>query len=631
MKSSSAAALISGQKIGLLLLGVLCLVAVTAPVMAQNSTGRILGVVTDSQGLFLAGAKVTVTNTATNAHWEVVTESDGTYQVLNLPIGTYSVTVEQRGFKKAVTTPQELNINQSLRIDVSLKVGAINEVIDVKSESAMVETVVPTVGGTVTGAPVEDLPLNGRNVLDLALTQPGVTPAQPNTYGAASGIPTGEFSVAGGRDNAVTYLLDGGDNTSVTYGAPVVDPNPDTVAEFRILDNNYTAEFGRSAGGVVSVVTKSGSNQFNGSVFDYLRNDALNANNYFNKDNPDPTQNSPRPILKRNQYGGTLGGPIVKNRAFFFFGFQGQRQNSVTVGSGLNVFTPSELNNGDFSADPNVATLVAFLNKHTYFQSDAAKRAQGIIDPSKFDPVAKAYINANLLPVTSSGFLIPNGASYDNREEYNLKTDISASGKDRFTLTLVKFHNPQEYAFLHGAAPNVPGFPGLMQFNNYFGGLSYLRTLSTTTLNEFHFTAQRDDNLLNFPGATKPGPSDLGVQITPDQTTGPPQILLASGPQIGFNLNGPAHYADTTYLFSDTFTRTTGAIRSRRAARWALFRTTPILRTRSMDSTSFMAEQRKLTEPISCSGYQTCSTSIRRASARCAAVSTEALCRMSGE
>ena len=584
MKSSSAV-FISGQKIAWLLLGVLCAVAVTVPAMAQNSTGRVLGVVTDSQGLFLAGAKVTVTNTATNAHWEVVTGSDGAYQVLNLPIGVYSVTVEQRGFKKAVTTPQELTINQSLRIDVSLKVGTINEVIDVKSESAMVETVVPTVGGTVTGAPVEDLPLNGRNVLDLALTQPGVTPAQPNTFGTA--VPSGEFSVAGGRDNAVTYLLDGGDNTSVTYGAPVVDPNPDTVAEFRILDNNYTAEFGRSAGGVVSVVTKSGSNQFHGSVFDYLRNDALNANNYFNKDNPNPAQNSPRPILKRNQYGGTLGGPIVKNRIFFFFGFQGQRQNSVTVGNGLNVFTLLELQ-GNFSqstgggpdlgvacflagTQPSGPLAISNCNRgldaekhpipalpHPYFQSDPVKQAQGIIDPTKFDPVAKAYINANLLPVSSSGFLIPNGASYDNREEYNLKTDISASGKDRFTLTLVKFHNPQKYAFLPGAAPNVPGFPGLMQYNNYFGGLSYLRTLSTTTLNEFHFTAQRNDNLLNFPGAAKPGPSDLGVQITPDQTTGPPQILLASGPQIGFNLNGPAHYADTTYLFSDTFTRTRG-------------------------------------------------------------------------
>ncbi len=549
-----------------------------ASVAAQNSTGRVLGVVTDSQGAVVAGAKVTVTNTGTNAHWEVVTGSDGAYQALNLPIGNYTVSVERSGFHKAVFPPQELTINQSLRVDVSLKVGTNTEVVEVQSESAMVETVVPTVGGTVTGAPVQDLPLNGRNVLDLALTQPGVTPAQPNTLGAAAGVPSGEFSVAGGRDNAVTYLLDGGNNTSVTYGAPVVNPNPDTIAEFRILDNNYTAEFGRSAGGVVSVVTKSGTNQLHGSIFDYLRNDALNANAYFNKENPDPTQNSPRPVLKRNQFGATLGGPIVKNRVFFFFGYQGQRQNSVTVGSGLTVFTPAELQ-GNFSQsanggpDPGVACFLSGYfpdgtgcgpggaqgTAYPYFQSNQALAEQAIIDQTRIDPVAAAYVSNNLLPVSNSGFLIPNGPSYDNRDEFNLKTDFTATDKDRVTLTLVKFHNPTEYAFLPGFAPNVPGFPGLSEFNNYFAGISYTHMFSPSTLNEFHLTAQRNDNGLNFPGRKQPGPSDLGIGITPDQATGPSQILLNnSGPQIGFNLNGPARYVDTSYLFSDTFTRTHG-------------------------------------------------------------------------
>jgi len=121
---------------------------------------------------------------------------------------------------------------------VRMQVGAVHEMVVVESNSAQVETVNPTVGGTVTGAPIQDLPLNGRDVLDLALTQPGVTPAQPNTLGAAAGVPSGEFEIAGGRDNAVTYLLDGGDNTSVTYGVPVMNPNPDTIAEFRILTNN---------------------------------------------------------------------------------------------------------------------------------------------------------------------------------------------------------------------------------------------------------------------------------------------------------------------------------------------------------------------------------------------------------
>lgn len=289
------------------LLGVCC----TSLAVAQTSTGRVIGTVTDAQGAVVAQAKVTVTNAATNVHWETTTAHDGTYQVLDLPIGDYTITVELAGFSKLVTKPQTLTINQSLRIDVTLKVGTINETVDVESNATQVETVNPTVGGTVTGAPIQDLPLNGRNVLDLALTQPGVTPAQPNTLRTAAGVPSGAYSIAGGRDNAVTYLLDGGDNTTVTYGVPTVNPNPDMVAEFRILDNNYTAEFGRSAGGVISVVTKSGTNQLHASVFDYLRNDALDANTYFNKDNADAALNNPRPILKRNQFGGTFGGPII--------------------------------------------------------------------------------------------------------------------------------------------------------------------------------------------------------------------------------------------------------------------------------------------------------------------------------
>jgi len=552
MKSSFAVSL---QRSGFLFLGVLFLMAFTPLTMAQNSTGRVIGTVTDSQGAVLAKAKVTVTNAGTNVHWETTTTSDGTYQVLDLPIGDYSVSVELAGFAKVVTQPQTLTINQSLRIDVTLKVGGINEVIEVRSESTQVETVNPTVGGTVTGAPIQDLPLNGRNVLDLALTQPGVTPAQPNVLGAAAGVPSGEFTVAGGRDNAVTYLLDGGDNTTVTYGVPVVNPNPDAVAEFRILANNYTAEFGRSAGGVISVVTKSGTNQLHGSVFDYLRNDALNANDYFNNE-----AGLARPVLKRNQFGGTLGGPIIKDRTFFFFGYQGQRQNSITVGNVLQVYTTQELA-GNFSQSPQVAGVAAFLEAHPYFQSPShpSWAAQGIMDPNKIDPVAAAYISHNLIPSTSSGFLTPNGKQYDNRDEYNLKLDHNASSKDHFTLTLDKFHNPQEYPFLPGFAPNVPGFPGLSEFNNYFGSVAYSRLFSTSTINELHVTAQRNDNRLNFPGSVQPGPAQLGATgITPDQTTGPPQLLFISGMEIGFNLNGPAHYSDTTYMFADTFTVTHG-------------------------------------------------------------------------
>jgi hypothetical protein len=394
---------------------------------AQVSTGRIIGIVTDPQGAAIAGAKIIVTNTGTNVHWETATAADGSYQVLDLPIGTYSVQAEREGFEKVVTSVQGLEINQSLRVDVRMTVGAVNQVISVESQAAQVETVNPTVGGTVTGAPIQSLPLNGRDTLSLALTLPGVTPSATSPE-SASGVPIGSFSVAGGRDDAVTYPLDGGDNTSVTYGVPVMNPNPDTVAEFRILDNNYTAEYGRSAGGIVSVVTKSGTNTYHGSAFDYLRNDAFNANTFFNN-----AVGLARPVLKRNQFGGTLGGPITipkvvngRDKLFFFFGYQGQRQNSVAVNNVLTVYTPAELA-GNFSGNAGVAS---FLETHPYYQPNAALAAQGIIDPARIDPVAQAYIRNNLLPVSPTGLLTPNGRASDNRDEYTGKFDIVASSKD---------------------------------------------------------------------------------------------------------------------------------------------------------------------------------------------------------
>jgi hypothetical protein len=207
-------------------------------------------------------------------------------------------------------------------------------------------------------------------------------PSATGGGGAASGVPSGQFTIAGGRDNAITYLLDGGNNTSVTYGVPVVDPNPDTVGEFRIIENNYSAEYGRSNGGVVSVITKSGTNEVHGTAYDYLRNTDFNANNFFNQDTPGSFQ--PRPILRRNQFGATAGGPLTlpkiingKDRFFFFFGYQGQRQNSVLVGPQVTTFTPAELT-GDFSRavnggpDPNV---VNFLKSHPFYQGDPLIKA----------------------------------------------------------------------------------------------------------------------------------------------------------------------------------------------------------------------------------------------------------------
>ena len=468
-------------------LAVFCL-AVSLPAIGQNTNGRILGIVTDPQGAALAGAKVTVANAATNVQRTTVTDGTGSYQVLDLPIGTYVVTVDMKGFTKAIAHPPALEINQSLRVDIAMKVGGTTEVVQVESQSSQVETVNPTIGGTVTGKPIQDLPLNGREVLDLAVTQPGVLPAPTNSaaYGSEkSGSFAEGFTVAGGRPDAVTYLLDGGLNNSVTSNNVVFDPNPDAVDEFRILTNNYTAEYGRNGGGTVTVVTKSGTNDLHGSLFEYLRNDDFNANDYFDKE-----FGQPRPVLKRNQFGGTFGGPIIKDRLFYFFGYQGQRQVSVFHGQAVTTYTPAELN-GDFSQavngapDPNV---VAYLQEFPYFQSNPALAAQGIMDPTKIDPVAQAYIKAGLVPTSPSGQLFPKGTASDNVDQYTGKLDFYATANDRLSLTIGSNQEP-ELNPLVGAT--VAGFPANISTTNQFLNLAYTKTFSSSLLNEAHATAQR--------------------------------------------------------------------------------------------------------------------------------------------
>jgi len=529
--------------------------------MAQTATGRIIGTVTDAQGGAIAGAKITVTNTGTNISWNTVTNADGFYQVLDLPVGTYMVSVERDGFSKVVTAGQSLDINQALRVDIHMKVGSLSDVVRVEAQAAQVETISPTIGGTVTGAPIQNLPLNGRNTLDLALTQPGVVPIADDlgTYGTSNGGSNGfaGISVAGARGDAVTYLLDGGLNNRVTSNQVVFNPNPEAVEEFRLMENNYTAEYGRNGGGTISEVIKSGSNSLHGSLYDYMRNDAFNASDFF-----DNAQGNPRPVLKRHQFGGTVGGPITlgkvvngKDRFFFFFAYQGQRQTATENQGFVTTYTPAQIG-GDFSnggtpgncpnADPSVA---AFLQGHSFYQSNAASAACAIIDPTKIDPVAQKYIAAGLIPTSTSGQVFPLGSRKDNVDQYVGKFDFYATQNDRISVSLGSNKEPISNPFF-GA--NVPGFTSASTTWDYFANIGYTKTFSAATLNEFHVTGQRWSNN-TIPTSHPPLPSALGININSDAALGPPNVYFNSGLSIGFDPN-VNWKADNTYALTDTLT-----------------------------------------------------------------------------
>ncbi|MBA4122644.1 MAG: carboxypeptidase regulatory-like domain-containing protein [Acidobacteria bacterium] len=546
------------QYFTLILLMLFTLISVSK---AQESSGKIVGTIVDQAGAVVPGAKVTVTNAGTQVSRDTVTDEGGNFQVISVPVGTYQVSVERSGFKKALSEPQKLNINQTLKFDISLEVGSQAEVVEVTSAPSLVETANPTLGQTVSERSVVSLPLNGRNVLDLALLQPGVTETNPGNSGA------GGFNIAGGRSDSVEYLLDGGLNNNLLSNAVVFNPNPDAVAEFRILENNYTAEYGRNGGGIISVVTKSGTNQVHGSVYDFVRNNAFNANSFFNNKN-----GTPKDILKRNQFGFTIGGPVYfprfgeggktifngKDKLFFFVSYQGQRQVQTQTTSSVKVFTPAELR-GDFSLsnstrtgpDPNV---IAFLQANPLYQPDTTLAARGII--GRIDPISQRYISNNLVPSSATGQLVSQDTATDNRNELTVKIDFTATQKDRFTLTLGGIRNPTTAPFSGGA--NVKGFPILNSGKRYFSNVSYTRVFSSNILNDFRFTAQRSDGLQAAPGRDLPTASQLGVGITPDNPSGPPRVSFASGLTIGFSPQGPTQLVDTTYNFTDTFSLVRG-------------------------------------------------------------------------
>jgi Carboxypeptidase regulatory-like domain/TonB-dependent Receptor Plug Domain/TonB dependent receptor len=538
------------RSVRFLLLLVLSVSLFHSSAWTQSATATILGRVTDPQGAAIAKAHVTVTNTATQVAHKTESDAEGNYRVSALPIGTYEVTAEHEGFAKLVTAPRTLQINQEERMDLRLVVGAKTETVEVTGVGSNVETLNPTIGASVTSRPIVDMPLNGRDVLDLALLQPGVSEDNPDDTGS------GHFNIGGGRADSVTFLLDGGLNNDLMGNNVVFDPNPDTIAEFRILTSNYTAEYGRNGAGIITEVIKSGTNQYHGSAFDFVRNTDFDANSYFNNEDGLARNN-----LKRHQFGGTFGGPITiprlingKDRFFFFVGYQGQRQ-TLSVVSPTTAFTTAELNNGDFSQAPDASTIAAFLLANPYFQPNASLAAQAMIDTSKYDPATKAYIATGLVPSTTnpSNFLVEQGTQTNNNNEFTGKFDFNIGAKDKLAITIGGIRNPTIDPFGEGAN-TVTGFPVEYKANNYYLNIGYTRTFSPTLLNEFHAIAQRHNDTHDVPTLNLPTGAAMGFGILSDLPNGPPSMFFDNGLTFGDDPSGPAFLLGTTYAFSDALT-----------------------------------------------------------------------------
>ncbi|HEY6400091.1 MAG TPA: carboxypeptidase regulatory-like domain-containing protein, partial [Blastocatellia bacterium] len=368
-------------------------------------TGVITGMVKDQSGAVVAGARITAVNPGTSASFQTVANDTGIYILRALPVGSYRVTAEKEGFKKAAQEGVVVRVNEEVRLDVTLSVGAVSEVQTIVSQATTVDTISSTLKSVIDQRRINELPLNGRNPTSLMLLVAGVQQDRSDLTSGATYPGVSPVSSNGARGNTTNYVLDGGSNNDHYSNAPNPTPNPDALQEFSVQTNNFSAEYGRNLGAVVNAVTKSGTNQFHGSAFEYLRHHSLNAANFFTPGRSDG--------LKRNQFGATIGGPIWlpkklfgpanyngRDRTFFFFSYQGTRLRQAPADSTAIVPTEAQ-RRGDFSKttiyDPLTTTCTGNTCTRTPFPNNQ-------IPADRIDPIAKKILDERVpLPTEASG------------------------------------------------------------------------------------------------------------------------------------------------------------------------------------------------------------------------------------
>ncbi len=423
-----------------------CWLVFAPSLVGQTFYGSIVGTVTDASGSVMSGATVTVSSPNSGFQRTTTTGTDGNYSFLSLVPGTYSITVEQSGFKKYVRNSILIEVEAAVRANVTMVLGTIEERVEVNATAPLMQTESASLGQVVGSETVQEMPLNGRNVLNLASLVPGVV-----TQGGAAGNLTsqnifagGNYQINGGTANQNAMYLDGSP-MQVTYGnLTALIPTQDAISEFRVQTNGNDAEYGRYSGGVINLTTKSGTNQFHGSVYEFLRNKSLNANTYFNN-----LTATPRPAFTQNQYGVSLGGPIKKDKLFFFFNYEGfaLRQGQSFA---LTAPTAAELS-GDFSnyrdANGNVIPIYDPLTSSCGQVNNPCAPGQQVtrqqfpgnkIPANRIDPVANYFRVNNRIFATPNTTSLPyplnfitNASVGGNNDQINFRTDWNVSPKQR--------------------------------------------------------------------------------------------------------------------------------------------------------------------------------------------------------
>jgi Carboxypeptidase regulatory-like domain len=490
-------------------LGLFC----SSPLPAQSTGGRILGRVSDSSGAVLGGVKVTAANQATGASRSVVTNASGDYVMVEVQPATYNIQYELTGFKKNEQKGIIVDVNQVVTLNSTLQIGGSQEIVEVSGEVPQVDTTSTQLGAVINERSVNELPLNTRDTYQFLQLQPGVQ-AQLGSSGSLfyGSDDAGSVSVNGGRTRSNNFSVNGGDANDIFVNLPTIQPTPDSIAEFRVITNTFDAEYGRNSGSVVNVITKAGSNNLHGNIYEYFRNTDLDAQGFLN---------TVRPQLNQNQFGGTFGGPIRKDRTFFFASYEGRRIRAGQEEPVVNVPT-SAMEGGDFSQVNAGASFLGGINDQ--FVADVLNGRPGctaaiaaipgstaaaagiswsqifptnMIPTSCQDPVA---VNLQrLIPAANVGDTefqsVPVGT--DNESQFTLRFDHKINDRQNFSAYYY-FNDAYKltpFNTFEDAGATIPGFGNYNNARDQQYNLSHTWTVSNAVVNEARFVYMREGQL----------------------------------------------------------------------------------------------------------------------------------------
>jgi hypothetical protein len=495
----------------------LLLILVFAASAFSQTTAKILGSVADASGAAIVGAKVIVKNSALGIERNTQTNSTGGYEVAALPPGTYSVQVEMNGFETQLAKNVVVDVSNNVVQNFGLKVASTSEVVTVEATAPLIEATTMTVGSTINQRTVQELPLNGRHFVDLALLIPGTVTAPQNGFLTAPLRGQGAFAVntAGMREDAVNWMVNGINLNDMAQNQVTFQPTINTVSEFKVDNSTYSAEYGRNAGAIVTIASRSGSNAFHGELYDYIRNSAFDARNAFNprfSSTGAPIAQSP---FKRNQFGGAIGGPIVKDKTFFYATYEGERHRQGLSTSAL-VFSPAQVAQIAASPNPTVKALAALV-----------PAANGTINGSP------AFLGSATAPV--------------NIDQGTIDMQHNFSDRDRLHGYYVYQHDLRQEP-TQGAT--IPGFGDTREGHRQVFTLGESHVFSSALVNELNLGVNRI--LITFTPNNLTDPATLGLA----STLGPneafmPTIAITSGPTFGDERTFPQGRGDTTSVIAD--------------------------------------------------------------------------------